>query len=270
MTETHESDFELAPRPDKLELIEAAYRMTEFRSFADLGGCWGVNGAYAFRAVELCGSRLRRAVILDGNVTRPTRERATGAPKVELVETMLGSAEAHESVGFVDAILMFDILLHQVRPDWDDFLLRWSRQTDTLIIYNQNWLLTPRTVRFVDRGLEWYRRNVVVWKDENPRTSLDRWFARHDERDSQGRLERDSHDFWQFGIRPLELINLLARNGFELVHMNRDPLPFGPDYPWIVNDGMVFRRAAYPEFQWRRRLRSALARMYRRREGRSP
>ena len=256
-------------RPDKLELIETAHHVTGFRSFADLGGCWGVHGAYGFRAAELCGPDLRRAVIVDGNITLPTRERAASALRVELVETALGSTEAHEAVGFVDAIIMFDILLHQVRPDWDEFLLRWSRQTDTLIVYNQNWLLTPRTVRFVDRGLEWYRRNVVVSEDECA-TSLDRWFARHHERDPRGRLERDSYDFWQFGIRPLELINLLARHGFELVHMNRDPMPFGADYPWIVNDGMLFRRAAYPESSWRRRVRTALARLYRREKDGTP
>ena len=65
-------------------------------------------------------------------------------------------------MGQVGAVIMFAILLHQVKPDWNDFLLAWSRQTDTLVIQNQNWLKTPRTVRFIDRGLEWYRRNVVV------------------------------------------------------------------------------------------------------------
>ena len=142
---------------------------------------------------------------------------------------------------------MFDILLHQVKPDWDDFLLAWAQRAKALIIYNQNWLKTSRTIRFVDRGLDWYRRNVVVWEDDNPSTDPVGWFARHHERDAHGRLERDSPDFWQWGIRPLEIVNLLALHGFELVHMTRDGMPFGPDYPWIVNDGMVFRRARYPD-----------------------
>ncbi|MYA09832.1 MAG: hypothetical protein F4060_02515 [Holophagales bacterium] len=235
--------------------------MTEFRSFADLGGCWGVNGAYAFRAAELCGSTLKRGFVLDGNITPQTRETAARHPKVRLVETLLGSREAHDAVGYVGAVIMFDILLHQVNPDWNDFLLAWSQQTDTLVIYNQNWLKTPRTIRFVDRGLGWYRRNVVVWEDENQSTELDGWFARHHERDSRGRLERDSYDFWQFGIRPLEMINLLAHHGFELVHMTRDAMPFGPKWPWIVNDGMVFRRAAYPESSLRFRMRAAAGRI---------
>lgn len=257
--------YEHPARQSKLALVETAHRITEFRSFADLGGCWGVNGAYSFHAAELCGSTLERGFILDGNITPQTRNRAGRHPRVECVETLLGSREAHDAVGFVGAVIMFDVLLHQVKPDWNDFLLAWSRQTDTLVIHNQNWLKTPRTIRFVDRGLEWYRRNVVVWEDENQATELDGWFARHHERDSRGQLKRDSYDFWQFGIRPLELINLLARHGFELVYMNRDPMPFGPDYPWIVNDGMVFRRAAYPEASRRGRVRAALRALWPRR-----
>ncbi|MDE2689506.1 MAG: hypothetical protein OXI49_03270 [Acidobacteriota bacterium] len=254
-TASSPAGYEHPARQTKLALVETAHRITEFRSFADLGGCWGVNGAYSFHAAELCGPSLERAFILDGSITPQTRDRAGQHPRVQLVETLLGSREAHEAVGHVGAVIMFDILLHQVDPDWNDFLLAWSRQTDTLVIHNQNWLKTPRTIRFVERGLEWYRRNVVVWEDEYA-PSVERWFARHHERDSRGRLERDSYDFWQWGIRPLELINLLARHGFELVHMDRDALPFGPHYPWIVNDGMVFRRAAFPEASRRSRIRA--------------
>lgn len=249
---------EVQPKAEKLELLETAYELTEFRSFADLGACWGVDGAYTFHATELCGSELTRAVIVDGHLTPLTLERAKEVPEVELVQALLGSDQALDAVGKVDALIMYDILLHQVKPDWDEFLLNWLPHTDALIIFNQNWLKTPRTIRFVDRGLDWYYRNVYVWEDDwNTRARLESWFKRHNERDTDGRLERDNHWYWQFGIRPLELVGLLARNGFELVYMKRHRHAFGRSRPWIVNDGLIFQRAAYPELGVGGRLRAA-------------
>ena len=249
---------EVQPRPEKLELLETARELTDFRSFADLGACWGVDGAYAFHAAALCGKELDRAVIVDGHLTALTRERAKEHPRVDLVEALLGSQQALEAVDQVDALVMFDILLHQVDPDWDRFLLNWLPSTNVLIVFNQNWLKTPRTIRFVDRGVDWCYENVYVWEDEwNTRARLESWFERHHERDENGRLERDNHWYWQFGIRPLELINLLAKNGFELVYMKRHRHAFGRSRPWIVNDGLIFQRAAYPEQGVRGRLRAA-------------
>lgn len=249
---------EVQPKREKLELLETAYVLTDFRSFADLGACWGVDGAYTFHAAELCGNELKRAVIVDGNLTPLTQERAEEHPRVELVEAMLGSQQALDAVGDVDALIMYDILLHQVKPDWDRFLLNWLPHTNVLIVFNQNWLKTARTIRFVDRGLDWYYKNVYVWEDDwNTRARLEAWFDKHHQRDEDGRLERDNHWYWQFGIRPLELVGLLAKNGFELVYMKRHRHAFGRSRPWIVNDGLIFQRAAYPELDLRGRLRAA-------------
>lgn len=148
------AQWDLPTKPEKMELLDIAHELTGFRSFADLGGCWGVNGAYAFHAAGLCGGELERAVIVDGNVTPRTRQRATAYPKLELVQGLLGERTAMEAVGRVDALIMFDILLHQVDPDWDEFLRLWLERARTVIIFNQNWLGTPKTIRFVDRGFD--------------------------------------------------------------------------------------------------------------------
>lgn len=256
---------EVQPKAEKLELLDTAYELTDFRSFADLGACWGVDGAYTFHAADLCGNELERAVIVDGKVTPLTRERAKEHSRVELVQALLGSQQALDAVGEVDALIMYDILLHQVKPDWDRFLLNWLPHTNVLIVFNQNWLKTARTIRFVDRGLDWYYRNVYVWEDDwNSRARLQAWFDKHHQRDADGRLERDNHWYWQFGIRPLELVRLLAKNGFELVYMKRHRHAFGRSRPWIVNDGLIFQRAAYPERGLRGRLRAAAGSVARR------
>ncbi len=38
--------------PNKLELIDLAFRTLPVRSFADLGGLWGVDAGYTFYALE--------------------------------------------------------------------------------------------------------------------------------------------------------------------------------------------------------------------------
>ena len=59
-----------------------------------------------------------------------------------------------------DAAIIFDVLLHQVAPDWDAFLARYARKVDHFIIWNQDWAGSEETVRFVERGLDWYLANV--------------------------------------------------------------------------------------------------------------
>jgi hypothetical protein len=71
---------------------------------------------------------------------------------------MLGSGEARHEVSNVDAVIMFDILLHQVAPGWDEFISAWAEHTNMLIVYNQNWLMSENTVRFVDHGIDWYKK----------------------------------------------------------------------------------------------------------------
>ena len=61
------------------------------KSIIDVGACWGVNGAYTFHA--LASGKIERAVIVDGNITSLTRERATGDARIELRQGNIGDAE---------------------------------------------------------------------------------------------------------------------------------------------------------------------------------
>ncbi|MYC11901.1 MAG: hypothetical protein F4X59_17495 [Holophagales bacterium] len=248
-TQRDDAVFELPPLREKLDLLAAAHGATAFRSFADLGACWGVHGAYADHAVQLCGDRLKRAVIVDGVVTSLTRDRADA--RVEIVPALLGSEEALAAVGEVDALIMFDILVHQVDPDWDVFLRSWLRRTDVLVLWNHHWLAEPRSFRLIDRGFDWYAKNAYGFgsplddsgdahEDPMSLSALRCWFDRHGERDEWGRLERDAHHYWQWGITLEDLRALLRQERFEEIHFERHP--FSSKLPQIVCDGMVFRR----------------------------
>jgi hypothetical protein len=226
--------------PIKSDLISDAYAISPFSSIADLGACWGVNGAYSFFAEQVAGERFERGVIVDQNITELTRERAS--PKIELVSALLGSDEARQAVGKVDALIMFDILLHQVGPDWDEFLKSWIQQTDTLIIYNQMWIQSAgKSIRFIDNGREWYKENVYFTNLDG----IDNWFNQHDQFDAQqNKPKKDIHNFWQWGITASDLISVITEAGFDLELM-KNYGPWGPERPWIVNNGFVFVRSRY-------------------------
>lgn len=220
----------------KAELIDKAFNVCKIASIADLGACWGVNGGYTFHA--LSNYPISTAFIVDGKITELTRLRSKDYKQLELIQTMLGSDAAVEQVGEVDALIIFDVLLHQVSPDWDEFLEKWCSNKKCLIIYNQNWAKSEKTIRFVDRGLEWFKKNVNY---SNPKR-LEQWFSKHNEFcEEQGKLYRDIHNYWQWGIVKEDLVNLMSSLGFFLKYEQH----YGAcsvSKPWIVNEGFIFCR----------------------------
>lgn len=223
-------------KPHKAALITEAVTKLKIESIVDLGACWAVNGGYSFHALET--GNITRSVIVDGNITDLTKLRAEKYDNVKLIEGMLGDRSVIERVGEIDAIIMFDILLHQVKPDWNEFLSLWSQKSDCLIIYNQNWEKTKNTVRFIDRGLEWYKQNVYFSNEEN----TDKWFGEHDIYDErQGKLKKDIYNFWQWGITTQDMINTISNLGFKLKAFYEYG-SFNANFPWIVKEGFIFTK----------------------------
>ena len=72
-----------------------------------------------------------------------------------------------QQIGKVDAITLFDVLLHQVNPDWDEILEMYAPSTTYFIIYNQQFVAADKTVRLLDLGYEDFFKNVPRAKD-NP------------------------------------------------------------------------------------------------------
>lgn len=194
----------------KASVVDYALYNFPIESLVDLGACWGVHGGYTFHALEVCD--LERAVIVDGNVTAPTREQAEHIPRVELIQGPLGAHETVDRVGRVDAAIMFDILLHQVDPNWNDVLARYASNVDTLIIHNQCWR-GPETVRFPDFDVEQYIDRVESHSPERIRE----WYQRHDEFNvDQQKPWRDVHNYWQWGITAKDLVGTLWDLGYAI------------------------------------------------------
>lgn len=195
----------------KLDALEFAFGCLGASSFADLGAAYRVHGGYSFYALDSCGAT--RAVIVD---THPTERLIIGASArkgVEILQGNFGDPEIVEKVGDVDAVVVFDVLLHQVAPDWDELLALYAPRTRLFIMHNPQWL-GPKTVRLLDLGEEKFLASVPKIRNEAVyRAAIDR----PDEiNPAHGRPNRDVHHIWQWGITDTDLISRMRSLGFAL------------------------------------------------------
>jgi len=192
-------------------VIERAFERCQVRSFADLGGVWAVDGGYTFAALEQF--EIERACLVDEDHTDAVRRRATAHPQLELICANFGAQSTADQVGEVDAVILFDVLLHQVSPDWDQILELYAPRTRSFLIVNPQWTGNADAVRLLDLGREEYLRSVP------PLDLHSEVFAKLEETNPQrGRPWRDVHDIWQWGISDAALTAALGRLGFELVY----------------------------------------------------
>ena len=198
--------------PIKKRAIDHGFDAVGARSFADLGGVWAVDGGYSFYALERHAPE--RAVLVDEHHTDAVHERAAEHPALELVEANFGAPETAEHVGQVDAVLLFDVLLHQVAPDWDQILELYAPRTRAFVLVNPQWTDGDGAVRLLDLGREEYLASVPPMGDLH-----DGLFDRLDEINPQrGRPWRDVHDVWQWGITDQALERTMAGLGFTCAY----------------------------------------------------
>jgi hypothetical protein len=211
----------------KKRLVDIACGEHGVRSIADCGGVWNVDGEYTFHALERW--QLERAVLVDTDISDAVRARAEEFPALELVEGNFGSPEVAARAGEVDAVLFYDVLLHQVAPDWDEVMALWSAAR-CLAVFNQQWT-GPETVRLLELGTEEYLANV-------PRTDFHADVVDHLDEISpdHGRPYRDVHNIWQWGITDADLLAKARELGYEPVFAKD-----GGAYPELER----FRNAAF-------------------------
>jgi hypothetical protein len=114
----------------------------------------------------------------------------------------------------VDAILLFDVLLHQVDPNWDEILRMYSKATSRFLIFNQQLIDGDRTIRLLERGLDEYFRLVPFDRHREVYRDLVEHFDEIHPR--YGRPWRDVHNVWQWGITDADLLRVMDELGFEL------------------------------------------------------
>ena len=196
--------------PLKLTAIDGAFERFGVRSTADLGAVWGVDAGYSFYAADKHDAD--RVLICDDDFTNPVKERARTDARVELVAGNFGSGESASAVGSVDAVFMFDILLHQVDPDWDELLALYAPSTRVFVLAGP-WWRGAETVRLLELGREEYLGLVPLRDFHEPiMEKLDEVNER------RGRPWRDVHDIWQWGIADGDLRQTMSGLGFSLAH----------------------------------------------------
>ena len=195
----------------KRQLIDFACQLG-MRSFADLGAVWNVDGGYTFYAIER--HNIQNAVIVDTNITPAVLERQKKQPGLRIITADFGRDTTVDTVGKVDGVFLFDVLLHQVNPDWDQILRMYARVCKIFVIFNQQYTNFTKTTRLLDLGQEEYFRNVPHRAAEEPYLTYFRDLdAIHPE---HKKAYRDVHSIWQWGIVDADLVAQMTGLGYQM------------------------------------------------------
>jgi hypothetical protein len=224
---------------DKKELIDNTFRRCNPvpSSFADLGGIWNVDGGYTF--YTLGKYKASHAILADTEITESVFQKSSLNNNLKLIQGNFGEPAVAERIGKVDAIFLFDVLLHQVKPDWNEILKMYAERTSYFVVYNPQWIGSGETVRLIDLGKDEYFRNVPHAKDAPLyRMFYEKMFEinpRHN------RIWRDVHNVWQWGITDRDLTGEMENLGFKMKWF-RNCGQFG-HLPNFENHAFIFQRS---------------------------
>lgn len=196
----------------KIAVIDYAFLKFGIKSFADLGGVWGVEGGYTSYILEKYA--IDKAFLIDTNISNEVIEVQKRFPKLTLISGNFGDTEVLSKVGQIDAIILFDVLLHQVKPDWDEVIKMYSKTTSYFIVYNPQFI-GNKTVRLLDLGEEEYFKNVPHQRNEGSyKLLMEKMYEICPE---HNRIYRDIHNVWQWGITDKDLVDAMKMNRFDQV-----------------------------------------------------
>jgi len=199
-------------------------------------GVWGIDGAYTFYTIRTYP--IERAFLVDTDMTPIVRENQRTMKHLSLIEEDFGKRSTVERIGNVDAVFLFDVLLHQVDPDWDEILPLYADQTSSFLIYNQQFIAGTKTVRLPDLGREQDFEHVRMDADSPGYKNL---FERPYEMHPRYRKPyRDVHNVWQWGITDDDLLAVMEKIGFRLLY-RKNHGRFS-DFTGFENHAFVFTR----------------------------
>ncbi len=221
---------------DKLRLIDLAFEKfcPQAKSFADLGGVWNVNAAYTLYMLKTFS--IERGVLADTDFPPGLKEKLRQFPNLEVVPEDFGSQAVIKKVGVVDVIFLFDVLLHQANPDWNEVLERYSQNCSCFVIYNQQFIQGDESIRLTNLPFEKY---IELVSDHGEVT---RYVYDHKEEIHPvfQKPWKDIHNITQWGITDKGLRSTMARLGFREVFYKNYGMFI--DLPAFENHAFIFVR----------------------------
>ena len=225
--------------PVKVEAIDYAVAELGVKSFASLEigpRC----GQYAFYAIDK--PTVRRGAVLDvsarsaGDYLLNAIEQAADRPGMGVLNGSFSDPTTVAEIGQVDAILLLDVLLRMVDPDWDRVLELYAPATSSFVIANPQWEGGETTVRLIDLGREKFLEAVPPWKSHTELFDrLDEWNV------AAQRQYRDVPGVWQWGITDPDLEAKMGELGFSLDRERSLNPPRGSD--GFIHKTFVFSRS---------------------------
>ena len=206
--------YNIYVNPDKLNLINLAFRKyyPEATSFADLGGVWKVNAAYSRYTMKKF--QIKRGVLVDTTIPEPLAQTLQRYQNLQLLWGDFGHPSVIDAIGSVDVILLFDVLLHQANPDWDQIIEHYANKCSCFIIYNQQYIRGEQSVRLTDLPIDEYKEIASDHAEELTQYVYEHKNEIHPE---YGKPWKDIHNITQWGITDNSLRKLMNRLGFKEV-----------------------------------------------------
>lgn len=223
-------------RIEKKDLLDIAFGENPPKSIAELGCVWGIDCAYGRYALEKFG--LKAVKMVDTHWTESALKKVAQYSEIEVFDRNFGDLSMPEIIGRVDAIILFDVLLHQVAPDWDRLLQIYAPYTESFVIFNQQWVGSSLSMRLLDMGRDEYFRNVPHDPSHPPYQKL--FDNMYEINPDHNRIWRDVHHVWQWGITTADLLFTMDRLGFQLQYLKSYGELIG--VPNFSEQAFVFRK----------------------------
>jgi hypothetical protein len=226
-----------APAQAKLAAIDHAVEQLGIESFASLE-IGPTLGQFAFYTIDK--PAVQKGTLVDIGTRRDfllnAVEHAAERPGMRVLDDASSDPRTMGEIGQVDAVLLFDVLLRMVEPDWDEVLELYSPITSSFVIANPQWQGGDGTLRLIDLGRKRFLESVPPWTGHIELFDrMEEWVA------PQERRYRDIVNVWQWGITDADLKGKMAELGFDLKRewsLNAPPRTRG-----FVNKIFVFARA---------------------------
>lgn len=229
--------YNLYVNREKLRLVEYVFNVAfpEATSFADLGGVWKVNAAYTIHSLRQQG--VKRGALVDTDYPRRLREKLQNLPQLKVVQGDFGREETAAEVGEIDVLYMFDVLLHQANPHWNEVLAMYAKSCTCFVIYNQQYVLGEDAVRLTDLPLEKYAELTSDYRYDFYRQVFEHKSEMHPQHNKPW---GDIHNITQCGITDKALRMTMANLGYDEVYFSNHGRFL--DLPAFENHAFIFRR----------------------------